>query len=202
MKLWNAVIAVFLALTFAHPIAILAETPTAERPVWTEDSVWRYEGIGRGGSYYRTDRVEKVGESLKGQPQYLIRRGALNVYLDQDLNLVVVKDVRGTITNEVSPPLGYFNWPLKVGKRWSQNVTHYINGQTYRYEQDFKVLAFEKVKTPAGEFDAFKLSRAVIGGVTYEEYWYAPAAKNVVKAVGTSGTGGDFEHSLTSYELK
>jgi hypothetical protein len=85
----------------------------------------------------------------------------------------------------------WIDFPLVVGKKWD-TVTYdsSSDGGTYKDERKIEVLAFEKVKTPAGEFDAFKISRSGWWtGVTFtgsgrneQLLWYAPAARYIVKS--------------------
>lgn len=175
--------------------------PVAQQPVRTKGSFWRYEGKVRGKpTYFR--RVFDGVEQINGKTYHAIQMGSTRRYETPELNFAFNKNTRGEVTNLSEPPLANFNWPLWVGKEWSQKVSHTISGSTYNYEQDFKVLAYEKVHTSAGEFEAFKLSRAVVNGSTYEEYWYSPQVRYIVKFEGSSPTGGEVEFALTGFELK
>lgn len=63
---------------------------------------------------------------------------------------------------------------------------------------DFKVVAREKVKTPGGEFDAFKIkSEGWINGITWagairmtEVRWFVPAIGRVVRSEYKDFRGG------------
>jgi hypothetical protein len=57
-----------------------------------------------------------------------------------------------------SPPLEFVSFPMEKGKQWAQTVT--VTGETFVAEIaiERKVEKFEKVKVPAGEFEAFRLS--------------------------------------------
>ena len=85
----------------------------------------------------------------------------------------------------------YLAFPLEVGKKWDfkYDQVNKTNPNTSRWQLDASVAAYEKVKVASGEFDAFKIeykgswssntsgrSGRVIGA-----FWYAPAARNVVK---------------------
>lgn len=191
----------FLMFCLIAPFSLFAQSPKAELPTWTAGSYWRYQGKANGTVMHLLKRVEGTKE-IDGQKYYVLRSGSQKQYFNLELNPTIIENSRGEVINSVSPNLAYFNWPLEVGKTWSQKVTHVIDGKTYNYTQDFKVLAYEKVSTPAGEFNAFKLSRATLSGGTYEEYWYAPEVRNIVKMNSVSGTGGEKEYSLAAYEFK
>ena len=50
------------------------------------------------------------------------------------------------------------DWPLEKGKKWS-NSTH-VQGPPFEADltKEHVVEAYEKIKVPAGEFDAYKIS--------------------------------------------
>jgi hypothetical protein len=88
------------------------------------------------------------------------------------------------------------SFPLEVGKRW-QYVTEWLfkaKGSRGLSQVDVEVVALEAVRVPAGEFQAFKLvSKGRLSGTspinsqyageTRTTYWYAPAARAVVRSV-------------------
>lgn len=85
-----------------------------------------------------------------------------------------------------------FQFPLEVGKTWKRK-TYYDNGQGHT-DHDVKVEAFEKIKTEAGEYDAFRIKYAgrwnqtvpnqqnwTGSGLTSLIQWYAPSVKRIIK---------------------
>ena len=95
------------------------------------------------------------------------------------------------------------NFPLRVGKSWRdryQSIS--VDGETWTYRDKYKIMGIEKVNTPAGIFQAFKIRRTqkIIespgnGGIEY--YWYAPD----VKAIVLSKPSWRFGRELLEYEL-
>jgi hypothetical protein len=88
------------------------------------------------------------------------------------------------------------SFPLEVGKRWryASDWVFKPKGSKGSATVDVTVVGHEKVKVPAGEFDAFKLlAKGSLGGTspinsqyageTTETYWYAPMARAIVKSV-------------------
>jgi len=87
-------------------------------------------------------------------------------------------------------------FPLEVGKRW-RYVNEWLfkmNSSTGRSTVDAEIVGHERITVPAGEFDAFKLvSRETLSGTSpagskyageiTRSYWYAPAARAIVKSV-------------------
>ena len=89
-------------------------------------------------------------------------------------------------------------FPLEAGKSWQAYVeaTDPATGQVNRVRIDGTVLGWERVKVPAGEFDALKVRRLVYAGnhdyfLTEEQIiefdWYAPRIGHIVKHTSTSG---------------
>jgi hypothetical protein len=86
------------------------------------------------------------------------------------------------------------SFPLEVGKQWSYVNDYVLNDQFYgtlhgRNEVSVAVLGYEKVRVPAGEFDAFRLEakgnwvspNAPAPGTSDLTYWYAPAVRAILK---------------------
>jgi hypothetical protein len=96
-----------------------------------------------------------------------------------------------------SPPYPALPFPLEAGKSWQAYVqaTDPATGKSNRVRIDGEVLGWERVKVPAGEFDALKVRRVVYAG--NEDYdrgeehireidWYAPLLGQSVKQVSSS----------------
>jgi hypothetical protein len=96
----------------------------------------------------------------------------------------------------------FYRFPMEVGKKWEIKEI-WSDG---RGHSDWKaeIVAFEKVKTEAGEFDAFKIqyrgrwnlttpnAQNWTGSGTAEiDRWYAPAAKRIVKSTFMDRTAGN-----------
>ena len=86
-----------------------------------------------------------------------------------------------------------FVFPLDSGKSWSTRVGARVpaTGETRSVRVDGRVMGTERVRVPAGEFDAVKVRRLVYpGDGTYflpethvvEIDWYAPALGRVVRS--------------------
>lgn len=108
--------------------------------------------------------------------------------LTPDLN--VLDSPRSSETNP-----GLLRFPLEVGKRWRYDSQWIFKPKNSRgtIATRVEVQARERVSVPAGEFDAFRLvahgalggnspSNTFYGGETTTTYWYAPAARAIVKS--------------------
>ena len=111
-----------------------------------------------------------------------------------------------------------FKWPLVVGQKW--NSEWLLKNQQCGFlnrKFDAEVKSFGKVKTPAGEFDAFlvehsgyySFDRPTIecqNGTMVLSYWYSPEVKRIVRFEqrmgGAGGTWNYARQELTAYKVK
>ena len=95
------------------------------------------------------------------------------------------------------PALAALPFPLRAGQRWQQYVkaTDPATGRAYRVRIDGEVLGWERIRVPAGEFDALKVERLMYAGNgdyfrseerIRETDWYAPRLGAVVRHEGAS----------------
>lgn len=106
--------------------------------------------------------------------------------------------VSGASGTRFDPPIAGFKFPLVVGDGWKSSFVGEGNNAKSKTDLEFKVVAREKVKTPAGEFDTFKIeSGGWINGVSWsgsirmsEVRWYAPSIGRVVKSEYKDFRGG------------
>lgn len=99
--------------------------------------------------------------------------------------------VSGSSGSKFEPAIEIHRFPMKVGDSWK---TRYegtgLTGSRSRAELDVKVVAQEKIVTPAGEFDTFRIELGGwINGVNWQgairlaqTVWYAPAIGRLVKS--------------------
>lgn len=93
---------------------------------------------------------------------------------------------------EYSPPFPAFAFPLEPGKSWKHETfaADAATGKKTAIKVYGKVLGWERVKVPAGEFNAIKIQRQLYlddhewwrSGTRILEFdWYAPEVKQIVK---------------------
>jgi hypothetical protein len=98
-----------------------------------------------------------------------------------------------------TPPAQFYAWPLAVGKKWDfkyAQANKTGNLAKSRWEYSAEVVAQEKVKVAAGEFDTFKITykgfwtsaTSAASGRAVQTVWYAPAARAAVKVEFEAGT--------------
>jgi hypothetical protein len=107
------------------------------------------------------------------------------------------------------------SFPLEVGKSWRYESDWLFKpkGSKGTFVGNVTVVGYERIKVPAGEFEAFKLvdkrfMRGIsgIGSVIDAEasltYWYAPAANAIVKAIHANPYLGPSTIELVEYRPK
>jgi hypothetical protein len=107
-------------------------------------------------------------------------------------------------------------FPMRVGQQWTHvgSVRFKDNGSQARVETVVRVEAWERVRVPAGDFDAFRLrAKGTIHGTSYagsgqlrgetsSVYWYAPTVRAIVKQTGRSTYRGEQTIELVDYSLR
>jgi hypothetical protein len=94
--------------------------------------------------------------------------------------------------SRIDPPLVLRPYPLIVGKRWEQEASRLdpMMGAQRSVHLSGRVVGWEKVRVPAGEFDALKIERVLHLGDAgrfrtqtrrVEEEWYVPSLKAPAK---------------------
>ncbi len=132
----------------------------------------------------------------------------------EPLSLTLELNVLESPRNKESNPKS-LDFPLEVGKRWryANNWLFKPKGSKGSTVVEVAVVGHEKLTVPAGEFDAFKLVakgslhgtspiNSQFAGETTETYWYAPAARAIVKAVRHNPYLGTSTVELIDFQLR
>jgi hypothetical protein len=141
---------------------------------------------------------EKIDGTENGEPLTLTR----------ELN--VLESPQTTDSNPLA-----LSFPLEVGKRW-RYATDWVfkpKGSKGSSIVEVVVVGYEKISVPAGQFDAFKLSskaslrgvspiNSQYGGDVTRTYWYAPAARAIVKSVSHNPYLGPTSVDLVELQLQ
>ena len=174
----------------------------AEAPVYKDGDWWRV----------KVDVVRPAGVAVSGAvlerfPEYIVKF---------ESNKPGVFGVQGNETVEVNSPVviplvvdrtgwlgDMLRFPMRVGLAWSDRVKFQPPGAQMRSEEArYEVQAWEKIKTPKGDFDAFKIVMTMsvpkreargTGEVRTHTYYYAPNTKAI-----TSFHAAGSELSITS----
>ena len=106
-------------------------------------------------------------------------------------------------------------FPLAVGSQWryTSDWLFKVKGSKGTSVVDVAVVGYERVRVPAGDFDAFKLvATGIISGISgvnsqiageiSTTYWYAPAARAIVRSVTRNPYLGTSTVELVEFRLR
>lgn len=211
---WSALgFAGLLAAMFAAGCAATAPPPGAPRadgPVFPPSGSSWVIALRDSGSFGSANEQRTI--RARGEQTWQGRK--VHAYEGQETTLLIefptgkfVARVRGTTPLESwDPPLGW-NWPIWVGKSWTESFrfTYHQRGQTFNVQGSFKVEAYEDIKVPAGTFKVFRITYA--DGGTESVNWWSPELGILVKSRTQrtsqhSAGPGTREVELVSHDIK
>ena len=128
--------------------------------------------------------------------------------LDRNGTVVKTLDAQGNPTQSATQGLKFLDFPLRVGKTWSQDIDlrQTSTGAMRPYSNTWKVEAYEEITVKAGTFKAFRIgwhqeNRGPYGWSGDATFWWSPDVKAAVKSIAhTSDWFRPWE--LESYTLK
>lgn len=179
-------------------------TPVAEAPTFAPGDTWTWT---LGGDKLSTIRTETFLSQENDRLLFAIKAGEYERtrVRTRETNMIEDRATDGRVSNTRLPHSGILSFPLHVGKKWEQR---YVNNGVHRWA-DYKVVAWEKVSTPAGEFDAFRVEgddrRTDKQYGIKVTYWYAPAVKQFVRFIGIDSWNNSelasWSFDLVSYKV-
>jgi hypothetical protein len=107
----------------------------------------------------------------------------------------------------------FLNFPIAVGKTWKHQYRAPFLGlrQAINWTVEVSVVGLEKVNTPAGIIEAFRIRNSQLAGTSEGgarntiDYHYSPATKSIVKLTFAgktgSGSGGKADLDLLKFGL-
>jgi hypothetical protein len=96
---------------------------------------------------------------------------------DMNLNWIGSSE-DGKELESAEPCIQVFDWPLKVGKKWSSDYISRQSSEGFRPSRSkisVKILTYEEVTVPAGTFKTLRIQAGE------ETFWYAPSIGWAVK---------------------
>lgn len=196
IRLLLAAAALACAACTTAPVGTPLESKaTATVPTVAPGDTWTYRvrdgftGLERGNQVFRVTEVgqDRINVTVeKGGPD------EAHVY-DRDWNWLKRPGTNLPYPFTYEPSYQAFAFPLAPGKTWRERLiaTDARDGRRFNVWLDCAALGWEKVRVPAGEFDAIKIRRFVVfdysdytsrgRAETVEQEWYAPAVKQVVR---------------------
>lgn len=175
-----------LALLAFTVVASPAIAQKADRPIVRAGDRWQFV------EYYGTASTEPNRDWVVTSVTPSRIEGTENgepLVLNSELN--VLESPRSKNSN-----LQALSFPLEIGKQWQYagEWVFKVTGSKGSSIIEVEVVDYERVNVPAGDFEAFKLmSKGSIRGVSAKNslieaevtstYWYAPAARAIVKSI-------------------
>jgi hypothetical protein len=112
---------------------------------------------------------------------------------DINMNVPIIGTIQTSTTNEYSPPLDAFEFPLYISEKWSA-ITDITSTVEMRFSGDYasetsedefefiyEALHTEETDVPAGTFETFVIRTQQKGSDLYELDFYSPELGNVVR---------------------
>lgn len=175
----------FVALSLVVSVgAAQTNALRAEAPSVKVGDQWKYETRDRRTGQKESEALRTVVSVNASRIEGTENNGAFVATLDMN----VLETSRYTNTGEVK----YLNFPLEIGKKWSfkYDTISKMSGGKGEWQLDAEVVAFEKTKVQAGEFDTYRIeykgfwnnrSQRTNGRFVITN-WYAPSARTTVKS--------------------
>jgi hypothetical protein len=133
----------------------------------------------------------KEKKEFERKPAYWIQvnreRGRYFDIYDMNLNWIGSSE-DGKELESAEPCIRVFDWPLKVGKKWSNDYISRQRTEGFRPSRSkilVKIQTYEEVTVPAGTFKTLRIQAGE------ETFWYAPsigwAVKEKIEPYGKAG---------------
>jgi hypothetical protein len=188
--------------TTARAQSAAANLPVATQPTLKVGDTWRWVRSDRRTKLQEADTLRTVTAVSATRIQGTENGGTF--VLSADLAAIETPDFL-----RLDDGAKFITFPLEVGKKWSFKYEQHNKNSTFkaRWRWDAEVVGQEKIKVPAGEFDAFKI--VLVGyfdglnggnGRSDVTTWYAPAARAGVRTWVESGRNST-ETVLTELKL-
>jgi len=193
--------------SFLVPLTSFAQQ--ADAPVYKNGDWWRIKL-----EVARPTGVSVAGPQLGGFPEYRVQINS---------GKATVIGIRGEETKELDAPpiislvLGKTGWrgellrfPMRVGLNWTDRFQFQPRGSQARWEEGrYEVQAWEKIETPKGELDAFKIvmimnvptgPKGKGTAARTSTYYYAPEIKAIV-SFREEGTEAALTSTLVEFNV-
>jgi serine/threonine protein kinase len=197
-----------------HPPNVGVSAQDIQAPKHSVGTVYVMESINHSNpnlSYTAERTIRSVGPNRISLTMRNINSNYLrNLEYDSQWNLISISGASGE-GSDYSPPIKYYDFPLKQGKRWKCVSTerNIKTGKLREHTIEAEVGDWERVSVPAGKFRAIKvtiksqLKDLQTGQITYgtDTSWYVPEVKRSVKSLLTSSNRPEGEKARQTIEL-
>lgn len=194
-----ALISTVTGTTLAQQTSVRAELPTVK-----VGDRWRYEQNDRRTNVKEAEFDRQVTSVTDSQIEG-VENGS-KLVMTHELNIV-----ESSAVLLISGESKELSFPLALGSKWAYkfNYSNKVNANKGRWQLDAAVIGYEKVKVPAGEFDAFKIEHTGFwnndssgrNGRMKRTIWFSPATRSIVKVEHEDGYSY-WVRSLVEYQLQ
>lgn len=177
--------------------------PRSEAPIFKVGDRWKLEQKDKRTGVKESDLARQITAVSATQIEAIENDGKLIMTPE----LAVIESPTITITGEAKT----LSFPLELSKKWDYKYSfkNKVSGNAVRWQLDANVVTYEKVKVPAGEFDAFKIQykgywnneTTTRNGRLQITNWYAPSARAIVKTEYDDGFN-NWIRELTELQLQ
>jgi len=148
--------------------------PVVQAPVYKDGDWWKVKMEQKGGSGFRcsSEYSKYLLEIQKSKPKLY---GISGTNKEEFYCPGVVDEILGKTTRKLK-------FPLRVGNRWAHRYLREGLERNRLVKVEYKVLGWQKVQTPKGMFETFKLSSYVtfLKNELTETYYYSPKVKAII----------------------
>jgi len=192
----------FVALMWLFIYPSISHGQRAEAPVYKNGAWWRIK-----------HEVTRVGFDVSGTCQQAYPENIIRI----DNGKASVFGLNGDQQTPINCPLlltlvlarDELKFPLYVGLAWSASGTRQVPGmKPMNVDNKYEVASWEKITTPKGEFDVFKITKSFLRSAAgfkgikpswqTQTYFYAPSVKAVVQHRADEENAGESFTQITT----
>lgn len=151
------------------------------RPEWRVGDRWAFQRTPLGGTplvvTHQVVSADAAGYVLRisGAGPDTSRRWTRELHLVQ-------QGLPGGVTARFEPPVRLFQWPLGLGRAWTQEFAYTDGTHDGRYANAWRTgPAVEPIDVVGGRFYALRIERSSTDGQRLMTYWYSPLARYWVR---------------------
>jgi hypothetical protein len=205
-------------------VAALASAPVSAQSIaqmfpTRAGSTWEFDGAVRAGNQTQPLKLgAKIASvnSAGGKTTVVVEWTANGNIAQSETYIVSGNEVLRSRSGQggsgvINPPVPVLRMPIRAGNSWNWKGTITTGGQTLNGSANLRIAARERLKTPAGNLDSFRVDMTLTISLqgqnqkTVNSYWFAPGVGLVKQSTSLTGPGGQkltVEASVSKYKTK
>lgn len=181
----SAVVAASAALGASLPAPLPAPLNEAQAPTFAVGEEW---------AFAFTNVLELAKSYNYKQKVVSVAAGKAELEVNDGRSAPATLDASANLTSSsggsYEPSDQRLQFPLAVGKSWSTSYIYKFGAWVAHCDRTSRVVGVERIQTPAGSFDTFKIEQTVSWsgndqygghGTTHEIDWYAPVVGRIAR---------------------